>query len=312
MLVAGVDRTGGAIRLLELPDLRPPRVGEVLLDVRACGVGNWDEIVRTGGWDTGVQPPMALGVEAAGLMAAVGESVPGIRVGDAVTTHSVPLREQGGWAEKFIAAAEHIAPVPAGVSFDAAAALPVPALTADQAVTAVEARAGQTILVHGAGGVTGGLLVQLAAHHGARVIATAGVASASRVRAMGAAHVLDYHQADWPERVRALTDGGADAAVNAARSGARDALRAVRDGGRLAAITDDLPRPQRAITMTAVLVVPDGARLRRLISLVEQDTISMAIGAWYPLEAAAEAMARVQQGTHGAAVVLRPVTRPKA
>jgi NADPH:quinone reductase-like Zn-dependent oxidoreductase len=312
MLTAGIDRTGGAIRLLELPDPRPPRAGEVLLDVRACGVGNWDEIVRTGGWDTGVQPPMALGVEAAGLVAAVGESVPGIRVGDAVTTHSVPLREQGGWAEKFIAAAEHIAPVPAGVSFDAAAALPVPALTADQAVTAVEARAGQTILVHGAGGVTGGLLVQLAAHHGARVIATAGAASAGRVRAMGAAHVLDYHQADWPERVRALTDGGADAAVNAARSGARDAVRAVRDGGRLAAITDDLPGPERAITMTAILVVPDGARLRRLIPLLEQDTISMAIGAWYPLEAAAEAMARVQQGTHGEAVVLRPGTRQKA
>ena len=169
---------------------------------------------------------MALGVEAAGLVAAVGESVSGIRVGDAVTTHSVLLREQGSWAEKFIAAAEHIAPVPAGVSFDAAAALAVPALTADQAVTdAVEARAGQAILVHGAGGVTGGLLVQLAAHLGARVIATAGAASAGRVRAMGAAHVLDYHQADWPERVRALTDGGADAAVNAAPAGAREALR---------------------------------------------------------------------------------------
>lgn len=311
MLAAGVDRTGGAVRLLELPDPRPPRAGEVLLDVRACGLGNWDEIVRTGGWDTGVQPPMALGVEAAGLVAAVGESVPGIRVGDAVTTHSLPLREQGCWAEKFIAAAEHIAPVPAGVPFDAAAALPVPALTADQAVTdAVEARAGQTILVHGAGGVTGGLLVQLAAHHGARVIATAGAASASRIRAMGAAHVLDYHQADWPERVRALTDGGADAAVNAARSGARDAVRAVRDSGRLATITGDLPGRERAITMTAVQVVPDGARLRRLISLLEQGAISMAIGAWYPLEAAAEAMAQVQQGTHGEAVVLRPGPRP--
>jgi NADPH:quinone reductase-like Zn-dependent oxidoreductase len=311
MLAAGVDRTGGAVRLLELPDPRAPRADEVLLDVRACGVGNWDEIVRTGGWDTGVQPPMALGVEAAGLVAAVGESVSGIRVGDAVTTHSVPLREQGSWAEKFIAAAEHIAPVPAGVSFDAAAALAVPALTADQAVTdAVEARAGQAILVHGAGGVTGGLLVQLAAHLGARVIATAGAASAGRVRAMGAAHVLDYHQADWPERVRALTDGGADAAVNAARAGARDAVRAVRDGGRLATITGDLPGRERAITMTAVLVAPDGARLRRLIPLLEQGAISMAIGAWYPLEAAAEAMARVQQGTHGKAVVLRPGPRP--
>ena len=62
--------------------------------------------------------------------------------------------------------------------------------------------------------------------------------------------------------------------------------------------------------MTAVLVAPDGARLRRLIPLVEQGAISMAIGAWYPLEAAAEAMARVQHGTHGEAVVLRPGPRP--
>lgn len=311
MRAAGVRQIGGPVELLRLPPPRAVRTDEVLIDVQACGAGNWDEFVRTGGWDAGTHPPMALGVEAAGMVAAVGNSVEGVSVGDLVTTHSLPLREQGSWAEKFIAAAEHIAPVPAGVSFDAAAALAVPALTADQAVTdAVEARAGQAILVHGAGGVTGGLLVQLAAHLGARVIATAGAASAGRVRAMGAAHVLDYHQADWPERVRALTDGGADAAVNAARAGARDAVRAVRDGGRRATITGDLPGRERAITMTAVLVAPDGARLRRLIPLLEQGAISMAIGAWYPLEAAAEAMARVQQGTHGEAVVLRPGPRP--
>ena len=202
MRAAGVDRFGAEIRLLDLPE-PSPGPGEVLLGVRACGVGNWDEFVRTGDWDTGARPPMALGVEAAGVVEAVGAGVRGLRPGDAVTTHSLPA---GGWAEKFIAAADHVAPVPSGMPMTVAAALPVPALTADQALDAVTVRPGQTVLVHGAGGVTGGVLVALAARRGARVIATAG--RADRPLALGAVHVLDYHEPDWPERVRALTNAG--------------------------------------------------------------------------------------------------------
>jgi NADPH:quinone reductase-like Zn-dependent oxidoreductase len=296
---AGADRIGGGIRLLELPDPPSPRAGEVLLEVRACGVGNWDDIIRTGGWDTGTQPPMALGVEAAGVIAAVGAGVGGFQPGDPVTTHSLPA---GSWAEKFIAAADDVAPIPAGVLMTVAAALPVPALTADQALDAMTVRPGETVLVNGAGGVTGGVLVKLAAHRGARVIATA--SRPGRLPALGAAQVLDYHEPDWPERVRALTGGGVDAAVNAARSGSADAVRAVRDGGRLATITADLPPAERGIAMSDIVVVPDGARLARLVPLLAPDAIT--VGRSYPLAEAAAAMARLQQGTHGAAVVLEP------
>jgi len=293
-----VERLGAEIRLLDLPE-PAPRPGEVLLGVRACGVGNWDEFVRTGGWDTGARPPMALGVEAAGVVEAVGAGVRGLRPGDAVTTHSLPA---GSWAEKFIAAADHVAPVPSGVPMTVAAALPVPALTADQALDAVTVRPGETVLVHGAGGVTGGVLVALAAARGARVIATAG--RASRPLALGAVQVLDYHDRDWAERVRALTNGGVAAAVNAARAGSADAVRAVRDGGRLATITADLPPAERGITLSDIVVAPDGTRLARLVSLLAADAITVA--ASYPLAEAAAAMARLHQGTHGAAVVLEP------
>lgn len=301
MRAAGVDRFGAEIRLLDLPE-PAPRPDEVLLGVRAAGVGNWDEFVRNGGWDTGAQPPMALGVEAAGVVEAVGAGVRGLRPGDAVTTHSLPA---GSWAEKFIAAADHVAPVPSGVPMAVAAALPVPALTADQALDAVTVRPGETVLVHGAGGVTGGVLVKLAARRGARVIATAG--RADRLLALGAVQVLDYHEPDWPERVRALTSGsrvGVDAAVNAARAGSADAVRAVRDGGRLATITADLPPAERGITLSDIVVVPDGARLARLVPLLAPDAVTVA--ASYPLAEAAAAMARLRQGTHGAAVVLEP------
>jgi NADPH:quinone reductase-like Zn-dependent oxidoreductase len=167
------------------------------------------------------------------------------------------------------------------------------------------------VLVHGAGGVTGGLLVQLAVHLGARVIATAGGASAGRVRAMGAAEVLDYREPDWPGRVRSLTGGGAEAAVNAARAGAADAMRAVRDGGRLATITSDLPPGERGITLADIVVAPDGARLGGLVALLARGVIAVPTQPGFALEEAAAALAQVRQGTHGAAVVLDPGARTK-
>ena len=306
MRAAGVRRFSGSVEVLELPGPRALRPDEVLIDVRACGVGNWDEFARTGDWDLGARPPMALGVEAAGLVTAVGDQVAGVKAGDRVTAHSVPLREEGAWAEQHVAASGHVALLPAAVPFDAAAALPVPALTADQAISdALEVRAGQTVLVHGAGGVTGGMLVQLAAHRGATVIATAGADSAGRVAAMGASTVLDYHQPDWPERVRMLTGGGVDAAANAARAGSGEAVAAVRNGGRLATITADLPAAERDITMRAVQVVPDGRRLGALIQLLAQGVLTVSVGDRFPLERAAAALAHARHGARGSAIVLR-------
>jgi NADPH:quinone reductase-like Zn-dependent oxidoreductase len=303
---AGVRRFGGPVEILELPGPRGLRPDEVLIQVQACGAGNWDEFARTGDWDLGTRPPMALGVEAAGLAAAVGDQVAGVKAGDRVTAHSVPLREQGAWAERYVAAAGHVAVLPPEIPFDAAAALPVPALTADQAIgDELGVRAGQTVLVNGAGGVTGGMLVQLAAHRGATVIATAGPDSAGRVAAMGASTVLDYHQPDWPARVRLLTGGGVDAAANAARSGSGEAVQAVRDGGLLATITADLPAAERDITMRAVQVVPDGRRLGALVQLLAQGVLTVSVGERFPLAQAAAALAQARHGAHGSAVVLR-------
>ena len=307
MKATGIREFGAPVELLELPEPRALRPDEVLIDVRACGMGNWDEIARKGGWDLGTRPPMALGVEAAGLAAAVGDQVSGIRAGVRVTAHSLPLREQGAWAEQYIAAAEHVAAVPAEVPFDAAAALPVPALTADQAVgDALGIRAGETVLVHGAGGVTGGRLVQLAAHRGATVIATAGPDSADRLAALGAANVLDYHLPDWPKQVRALTRGGVDAAANAVPSGSVQAMQAVRDRGRLATITADPPATERDITVRAVLVAPDGTRLSSLVQLLDRGALTVSVGERFPLEQGAAALARVGHGAPGSAVVLLP------
>jgi NADPH:quinone reductase-like Zn-dependent oxidoreductase len=135
MQAAGIEAFGDEVRMLELAAPSSPASDEVVLSVRAAGVGHWDEIVRIGDWDVGRRPPLALGVEAAGVVAAVGEDVTGLAPGDEVLTHPVPLRHQGAWAEWLVAPAAVVASKPAGVPWEVAAAFPVPALTADQALT---------------------------------------------------------------------------------------------------------------------------------------------------------------------------------
>src|SRR4051812_21058908 len=231
---AGISEFGGAVGRIDLPDPRPLMDDEVLIEVRAAGVGNWEEFVRTGEWDVGRSPPMALGVEAAGIITAIGDSVEGWAPGDEVLSHPLPLRDQGAWAPLLIASATVLARKPAGLSWETAAAFPVPALTATQVIDgALAVGPDDLVLVNGGGGVTGGLRVARAAARGAEVCAPAGPGSQERLRRLGAARVLDYHQPDWPEQARAIGGGsGVTAVANAAPDGSAAAIGTVRDGGR--------------------------------------------------------------------------------
>jgi len=111
-----------------------------------------------------------------------------------VITHPLPLRAQDTWAPMLIAPATLLGRKPAGVPWEVAAVFPVPALTAEQVLgETLELKAGDRLLVHGAGGITGSLLVRLAALRGAEVLATAGPHSHERVRTLGAREVIDYH-----------------------------------------------------------------------------------------------------------------------
>jgi NADPH:quinone reductase-like Zn-dependent oxidoreductase len=91
-----------------------------------------------GEWDVGRKPPLALGVEAAGVVAAVGEDVTSFALGNEVLTHPLPLRHQGTWAQLLVAPAALVAPKPDAVPWETAVAFPVPALTADVPARAPE------------------------------------------------------------------------------------------------------------------------------------------------------------------------------
>jgi NADPH:quinone reductase-like Zn-dependent oxidoreductase len=311
---AGIDAFGGEVQMLKLAAPGSPAPDELVISVRAAGAANWDEFVRVGEWDVGRKPPLALGVEAAGVVAAVGEDVTSLALGDEVLTHPLPLRHQGTWAQLLVAPATLVAPKPAAVPWETAAAFPVPALTADQALSeCAPSPAGEWVLVHGAGGVTGGLVVQLAVARGATVVATAGPSSESRVRDYGARIVLDYHDPDWPTRARDAAPGGrgVDAAVNSAPGGAASALQAVADDGRLATITGDPPTPERGVTVADVYVEADGERLAALAEALKDGLLSLNVGARFALADAATALQGAVAGRAGGATVLTLDRRPE-
>jgi NADPH:quinone reductase-like Zn-dependent oxidoreductase len=305
---AGIETFGGEVALLELPEPPPLEPGQVLIEVKAAGVANWDEFVRTGSWDVGRAPPMALGVEAAGEVVQVGPGVEWPSTGAAVMTHPLPLTHQGCWAERLVAPARLVAEKPDNVSWAEGGAFPVPALTAEQVVSeALGVQPGETILVNGAGGVTGRMIVELAARSGATVIATASPSGAERVMALGANVVLDYHDPEWTSQAMdAAGPSGIRAAANAAPGGEPDALRVLVDGGRLATITGAPPPSERGIGIADVYIRPDGDQLRLLAVALADGKLHLDVGASYPLAGAAEALALANRGAGGAALVLEP------
>jgi NADPH:quinone reductase-like Zn-dependent oxidoreductase len=313
MRAAGIRALGGQIEELELPD--PPDLtgDEVLIEVRAAGIGNWDDLVRTGAWDVGATPPMALGVEAAGVVRAVGATHARFAPGNEVLVHSVPLPNQGTWAEWFLAPGGHVAAKPSDLDWAVAAALPVPALTASQVITSIGCGSNDDALIHGAGGVTGGLLVALAAASGCHVVATCSPRAAGRVRNYGASEVVDYHAADWPSQALRANRRRFSVVINAVRGDAAALLPLVADRGRLATITGDPPSTERGIQVVDAYVAPDGPVLEATVGQLIARGLTIPIAGIYGLGDAAVGLQTIVQGHAEGACVLDPTrTRNRA
>ena len=306
MRAAGVRALGAPPEVIVLPEPPAPSADEVLIDVQAAGVGNWDDVVRTGGWDVGIRPPMALGVEAAGFVRVVGTHVTRFVSGDRVIVHSAPLRYQGTWAELFLADAADVARMPNELEWAVAGALPVPLLTALQVVAATACGPTDTVLVNGAGGVTGGLIVAMAAQTGARIIATSSADGTQRVRSYGAGEAIDYRDPAWRALAKGASPLGFTVVVNAVRGAAAGLLDLVADGGRLATITGDPPASERGIAITDLYVAPDGEALEAAAATLAARGLSIAIAGTYALTEAASALDQVTRAGGGGARVVLP------
>jgi NADPH:quinone reductase len=203
-----VTRSGGP-DVLELRDEVEPEAGpgEVLVDVEAIGVNYRDIYEREGAY--GGPPPLVNGVEGAGTVAAVGDGVDDLAVGERVAWAAAPA----SYADKVVVRAAETVPVPGGISSELAAAALLQGMTAHYLSTSTyPVAAGETVLVHAAAGGVGLLLTQLVKLRGGRVIATTSSEEKAKLaRAAGAAEAIGYD--DFAERVRELTGGEGLAAV---------------------------------------------------------------------------------------------------
>jgi NADPH2:quinone reductase len=204
------SRFGGpeVLEIVEV-DTPSPGPGEVLIKVGAVGVNFFEVMMRQDRYAVTPPLPFIPGVEIAGAIAALGEGVTNLSVGDRIAAALyVACVQSGGYAEYVAVKADAVVHLPDEISFAAAVALQVQGLTALHLLRS-HPSAGHTVLISAAAGGVGSLLIQLAKRGGAkRVIAMASSAEKlALAQELGADAGVDYTQADWSEQVHAATDG---------------------------------------------------------------------------------------------------------
>jgi NADPH:quinone reductase-like Zn-dependent oxidoreductase len=305
MLVAEVGAFGGpdVFRLAERPD---PQAGpgQVVVRVRAANVNPTDVGVRDGSVVRrmpDVTPPVVPGWDVAGEVAEVGEGVTGLAVGQRVVGMFYwPATKGviGAYSELVPMPAEWVVPTPEGMDDATAATIPLNALTADQALTIIDPAPGTTLLVTGASGAVGAFGAQLAVQKGLRVIAQAGRDDDDFVRSLGVEEVLprdaDLTAIDEVDNVLDAVPLGPVAATRMAEGGTAVFTRGVQD---------EAPVGRR---FEVVLVEPDLAALRRVVSDVADGLLATRVAQVLPLSEAGRAHELAEAGGNRGKILLAP------
>lgn len=319
-----LERFGGpeVLTLAERP-APVPRAGWVTVDVKACAL-NWHDCLVRGGQYPGVPLPHVIGADGAGVRTDTGEAVvilPSLFWGDDERAPGpgweiLGDHTPGTYAEQVSVPAENLFPLPAGWSFTDAAALPLAGLTAFRALfTRGAVRAGETVLVLGAGGGVASIAVGLAHAAGATVLVTTSTEEKLELAlALGADGGAFYTDPAWPEQIRALNGGrGVDLVIDSVGSSWPQALGATCAGGRLvsfgatgSAVTEvDVRRfyfAQQDIRGTTMGSPRDFAGLLALVARLP--AWRPVVDRILPLESVAEAHALMETRRHSGKIVL--------
>ena len=297
--------------VLRYEDIERPTAGagQVLIRVAATSFNGVDGNIRAG-FMQGPIPvtlPHTPGIDVAGTVAGLGEGVTGVWVGDPVIGF-LPMTEDGAAAEYVVAPAGVLSSAPTGVALADAAALPIVGLTAWQALfDHAGLRAGQRVLINGAGGAVGGFAVQLAKWVGANVVGVAGPRSAGRVKELGADEVID-HLGTEVGTVTAPVDVVLNLApVQPAELNALTDL--IRAGGVLVNTTVWMPAPSdetRGVRGVNLFVNSDAAQLAQLAALVDTGELRVEVAERIPLARLADVHARAAAGTLDGKTIIVP------
>lgn len=290
-----------------------PGPGEVTIAVRAAGV-NPADAKHVAAPRAGQQLPVAIGYEVAGTVVAAGPGATAVTGSVAVGDEVLAFRVRGGYATELTVPAEKVLHRPASLDVEEAANLLLAGTTAAEMLHAVGATSGETLLLHGASGAVGAVVLQLAALRGITVIGTAGEARAETVRVLGGipVHYGPGLQERVEEAVRSLNRAGVDAALDAAGTdeAVEVSLALVADRQRIVTVA----APHRAEengfqalagTKPESAVFRDAAR-EDLVTLAGRGLLRVPLSRSYPLSDAPKAHRFLSTGHPGGKLTLIP------
>jgi NADPH:quinone reductase-like Zn-dependent oxidoreductase len=283
----------GPPEVVVIEDVPVPSPGprEVLVRVAAAGVAPWDALIREGKSKVSPQPPLTLGSDLSGIVAAVGSEVTGFATGDEVYGVTNP-QFCGAQAEYAVAAAGMIGPKPHSLSHVEAASAPVVAVTAWQMLFEyAQAMPHDIVLIIGAAGNVGAYSVQMAMDAGMRVIAIARAHEEEMLRALGAENIIDSTSPDFEKKLPQV-----DAILDTVGGDTLErCVAALKLGGRLVTTVSTQPLPSQAIFFYAEVTT---VRLRTLTTLFESGRISPRVGSVLPLSEARRAQEMLAGAAH--------------
>ena len=304
----------GGPEVLKYEDVpRPePKDDQLLVRVIAAGVNPVDGAIRSGMFDKEGHRtfPIILGGDVAGVVEKVGGKVTKFKAGDPVFA-CVSLDNSGGYAEYALVKEQEAAPMPKSLTYVEAAALPIAAVTAWQAlVGTAKLSAGQTVLIHGGSGGVGSFAVQIAKARGAKVIATASTANQEFLKQLGADVAIDYTKQKFEDVAKDV-----DVVLD---SIGKDTLSrsygVVKKGGiivSLVASPKEFELEKHGIRGTGLDVEPTSEELAEIGKLVDDKKIKVIVSQTFPLSEAVKAHEQVATRHTRGKIVLKIADEPK-
>lgn len=327
-IVDGYGR-GGTLRAGEMPEPEM-REHDVLVQVHAAGVNALDSKIRDGEFKLILpyRPPFVLGNDVAGVVVRAGAGVRKFRAGDEV--YARPDKDRIGTFAEFIAVDENdLAPKPKRLTMEEAAAVPLVALTAWQALVEIaDVRQGQKVFIHAGSGGVGTFAIQLAKHLGATVATTTSTANVDLVTRLGADVVIDYRKDDFETVLRDY-----DVVLSSLDGKTLEkSLRVLKPGGKLISISGpptpafarEIGKPwtlgpvmsvlsrrirkaakRRQVDYSFLFMRANGNQLREITALIDSAIIDPVMDRIFPFEQTNEALAYVDTGRAKGKVVIK-------
>jgi NADPH:quinone reductase len=300
MRAFAIDTFGqdGSHRDVDLPE---PQAGEARLKILAASINPMDWKVGKGYVQDYFEHrfPLILGIDACGVVDALGSGVDDLQVGDIVFGfHGRPFMGRGTHAEYVVAAASALLLKPDFIDHVEAAAVPLAGVTAIMCVEAVDPQPGQVVLIVGAAGGVGSFAVPMVAARGAAVIGVARAINHDYLGQIGASETIDYTTSDVAAVVRSAHPDGIDAIIDLASDPvqARELVALVRDGGVVASPNGTAPMDDPRVKGAYIIAEMSRSRLQQLGSMLEDGTVMPPPIRSYPMDDIHDAIKESEAG----------------